>query len=34
MKNWHKLRPELFKKQPCYLTGCDKYVIEKVFEIA
>jgi transposase InsO family protein len=23
MKDWHKLRPELFKKQPCYLTGCD-----------
>jgi hypothetical protein len=23
MKDWHKLRPELFKKQPYYLTGCD-----------
>ena len=25
MKDWHKLKPELFKKQPCYLPGCDKY---------
>ena len=25
MKDRHKLRPELFKKQPCYLPGCDKY---------
>ena len=23
MKDWHQLRPELFKKQPYYLTGCD-----------
>jgi hypothetical protein len=23
MKDWHKLRSELFKKQPYYLTGCD-----------
>ncbi len=23
MKEWHKLKPELFKKQPYYLTGCD-----------
>jgi hypothetical protein len=23
MKDWHKLQPELFKKQPYYLTGCD-----------
>jgi hypothetical protein len=23
MKDWHKLRPELFKKNPYYLTGCD-----------
>ena len=23
MKIWHKLKPELFKKQPYYLTGCD-----------
>jgi hypothetical protein len=26
MKDWHKLRPELFKKQPYYLTGCDSYI--------
>ena len=25
MKDWHKLRPDLFKKQPYYLTGCDTY---------
>jgi len=24
MKYWHKLKPELFKKQPYYLPGCDK----------
>ncbi len=23
MKDWHILKPELFKKQPYYLTGCD-----------
>ncbi len=23
MKDWHKLKPELFKKQPCHLPGCD-----------
>jgi transposase InsO family protein len=23
MKDWHKLRPELFRKQPYYLPGCD-----------
>ena len=23
MKDWHKIKPELFKKQPYYLTGCD-----------
>ena len=23
MKQWHKLKSELFKKQPYYLTGCD-----------
>jgi hypothetical protein len=26
MKDWHKLKPELFKKQPYYLPGCDTYV--------
>ncbi len=24
MKEWSKLKPELFKKQPYYLTGCDR----------
>jgi hypothetical protein len=24
MKDWHKLRPELFKKQPYYLPGCGR----------
>jgi len=23
MKDWNKLKPELFKKNPYYLTGCD-----------
>ncbi len=23
MKGWHKPKPELFKKQPYHLTGCD-----------
>ncbi len=23
LKDWHKLKPELFKKQPYYLPGCD-----------
>jgi transposase InsO family protein len=23
MKDWHKLKPELFKKNPYYPTGCD-----------
>ncbi len=26
MKDWHILKPELFKKQPYYLTGCDSKV--------
>jgi len=25
MKDWHKLKPELFKKNPYYLTRCDIY---------
>ena len=25
MKDWHKIKPELFKKQPHYLPGCDTY---------
>ena len=24
MKDWHSLKPELFKKQPYYLAGCDR----------
>ncbi len=24
MKDWHKLKPELFKKNPYYITGCDR----------
>ena len=24
MKDWHNLKPELFKKQPYYLPGCDR----------
>ena len=24
MKDWHKLKPELFKKQPYILAGCDR----------
>jgi len=23
MKDWHKLKPELFKRQPYYRPGCD-----------
>jgi hypothetical protein len=23
MKHWYKISPELFKKQPYYLAGCD-----------
>jgi hypothetical protein len=25
MKDWHKLKPELFRKQPYYRPGCDTY---------
>jgi hypothetical protein len=25
MKDWHKLKPEIFKKQPYYRPGCDSY---------
>jgi len=28
MKDWHKLKPELFKKQPYYRPGCDSYFTE------
>jgi transposase InsO family protein len=27
MKDWYKLKPELFKKRPYYLPGCDSYVL-------
>ncbi|MET4130009.1 hypothetical protein ACSSV6_003342, partial [Roseovarius sp. MBR-38] len=23
MKDWHKLKPQLFRKKPYYLPGCD-----------
>jgi hypothetical protein len=23
MKDWHKRKPQLFKKKPCYRPGCD-----------
>ncbi|MDO6588622.1 hypothetical protein Q4543_24625, partial [Salipiger sp. 1_MG-2023] len=29
MKDWHKLKPELFKKQPYYLPGCDTYALRQ-----
>ncbi|WP_426034826.1 integrase core domain-containing protein [Cypionkella sp. TWP1-2-1b2] len=25
MKDWHKLKLDLFRKQPCHLPGCDSY---------
>jgi hypothetical protein len=28
IKHWYKLKPELFKKRPHYLPGCDNYVKE------
>ena len=31
MKDWHKMKPNLFRKQPYYLTGCDTYAISKPF---
>jgi hypothetical protein len=27
MKDWHKIKPKLFKKQPYYRPGCDKYAL-------
>jgi hypothetical protein len=27
MKDWYTLKPELFKKQPYYLAGCDTYLL-------
>jgi hypothetical protein len=32
MKDWHKLKPKLFKKQPYYLTGCDSYASDDDLE--
>jgi len=29
MKDWHKIKPELFKKQPYCRPGCDIYQVEK-----
>jgi len=29
MKDWHKLKPELFNKQPYYRPGCDSYQISQ-----
>ncbi|RBI67555.1 IS481 family transposase, partial [Roseovarius sp. TE539] len=26
MKDWHKLKPDLFRKRPYYLPGSDTYV--------
>ena len=26
MKDWHILKPDLFKKQPYHLPGCDRYL--------
>ncbi|PCJ05068.1 MAG: hypothetical protein COB16_16735 [Rhodobacteraceae bacterium] len=31
MKDWHKFKPDLFKKQPYYLPGCDIYKLLAVF---
>jgi hypothetical protein len=32
MKDWHRLKPELFRKQPYQLPGCDKYVCGRAVE--
>jgi len=29
MKDWHKLKPELFSKQPYHLPGCDANTIPR-----
>jgi len=26
MKDWHKLKPEVFREQPCHLPGCDSLI--------
>ena len=28
MKDWRRLKPELFKKQPYYRPGCDTYELK------
>jgi len=30
MKEWHKLKPQLFRKQPYYLPGCDSRAVSPV----
>ncbi len=32
MKDWHKLKPELFRKQPYYLPGCDTYTPSALYQ--
>ncbi len=34
MKDWHKVKPALFKKQPYQLPGCDIYPLAALAEIA
>jgi DNA mismatch endonuclease (patch repair protein) len=29
MKDWHKLKPQLFRKRPYYLPGCDSYRLHR-----
>lgn len=31
MKDWHKLKPEMFRKQPYHLPGCDTYVLTAAY---
>ena len=31
MKDWHKLRPGLFRKQPYHLPGCDSIGFVLIF---
>jgi hypothetical protein len=33
MKDWHKIKPERFKKQPYYRPGCDNYLSPEVIEL-
>ena len=34
MKDWHKLKPELFKKQPYYRPGCDTFKVPRAQPLA